>query len=54
MISPRPTDHGRRRAFLVERYVSPKAALDLAASTAHVARLCSDTECGDPGVEYLY
>jgi Protein of unknown function (DUF4242) len=37
------------RAFLVERYLSPAAAVDLAAATSRVARLC-----GDAGVRYLY
>jgi hypothetical protein len=47
-------DDGTRRAFLVERYVSPAAAIALAASTAEVARLCA--EPADPGVRvrYLY
>jgi hypothetical protein len=55
MISPKPSQHeGPGRAFLVERYLSPEAALDLAASTARVARLCADAEHSDTGVRYLY
>jgi hypothetical protein len=55
MISPKPSAHeGPRRAFLVERYLSPAAAEDLAESTARVARLCADAEHSDTGVRYLY
>ena len=39
-----------RRTFLVERYLSPAAAIDLATSTAQVARLCADRSA----VRYLY
>jgi hypothetical protein len=44
-------DDDPQRAFLVERYRSPGAALDLAASTARVARLCADS---GTRVRYLY
>lgn len=55
MTSPQPSHHdGTGHAFLVERYLSPEAALGLAASTARVARLCADAEHTDPGVRYLY
>ena len=55
MISPKPSQHeGPGRAFLVERYLSPEAALDLAASTARVARLCADSDHTDTAVRYLY
>lgn len=40
------------RAFLVERYLSPAAAVDLAPSSARVARLCAAD--GGTGVRYLY
>jgi hypothetical protein len=40
-------------AFLVERYLSPAAAEDLATSTTRVARLCAGSEPG-PAVRYLY
>jgi hypothetical protein len=54
MISPRPVIEGRGRAFLVERYLSSEAALDLAASTAELSRLCSNATHSNPGVQYLY
>jgi Protein of unknown function (DUF4242) len=55
MTSSHPTHHdGPARAFLVERYLSPAAAEDLAASTARVARLCADSDPTDAGVRYLY
>jgi hypothetical protein len=41
------------RAFLVERYVSPAAAIGLAASTAELARLCAGPADADVGVRYL-
>ena len=54
MIGPQPSDRvGSRQAFLVERYLSPAAGRILAASTARVQRLCSDSAF--PGsVRYLY
>ena len=55
MTSPQPSPHdGPGRAFLVERYLSPAAAEDLAASTARVARLCVDSDLTGTGVRYLY
>jgi hypothetical protein len=44
-----PPPDEARRAFLVERYLSPAAAVDLAASTARLAGMC-----GGGGVRYLY
>ena len=38
------------RAFLVERYLSPVAAVDLASSAARLGRLCG----GADGVRYLF
>ena len=55
MTSPKPSHHdGPGHAFLVERYLSPAAAEDLAASTARVARLCADSDHTDTAVRYLY
>ncbi len=45
---------GRGRAFLVERYLSPAEAEDLAESTARVARICAGSDRTDAGVRYLY
>ena len=42
------------RAFLVERYLSPAAAVDLAALAAGVARRCAGTDGSGAGVRYLY
>jgi hypothetical protein len=50
MTQPQQPPHGDAlSAFLVERYLSPAAAVDLAASTSRMARLCADGE-----VRYLY
>lgn len=43
-----------RRAFLVERYLSPAAATDLAASTSRLASLCADGDATETNVQYLY
>jgi hypothetical protein len=43
-----------RRAFLVERYLSPAAAAALATSTARVARLCAGLDAEGTPVRYLY
>jgi hypothetical protein len=52
MTWPQPSDSdGARRTYLVERYVSPVAAVDLAASSARVLRLCTGA---DSRVRYLY
>jgi hypothetical protein len=53
-----PPEHspqdGSRRAFLVERYLSPTVAAGLAASTARLARLCAGLDHIGPRVQYLY
>jgi len=55
MTSPKPANHnGPAHAFLVERYLTPAAADDLAASTARLAGLCADSDHTDIPVEYLY
>ena len=55
MISPQPVHRdGPQRAFLVERYISPTAAKDLAGWTARAADLCTDPDHVDSGVQYLY
>ena len=55
MTSPHPTgQYGPARAFLVERYLSAAAAKDLSASTARVARLCTDSGETETAVRYLY
>jgi hypothetical protein len=41
-----------QRAFLVERYLSPTAAIDLAALTDRLGRQCADSGSGH--VRYLY
>src|SRR5450631_3082180 len=40
--------------FLVERYLPPAAAQELAASVARVARLCTDSGRSGIEVEYLH
>lgn len=42
------------RAFLVERYVSPATAAELAESTARTAQLCADQTGLAGTVQYLY
>jgi hypothetical protein len=55
MTWPQSSHHDDlRRAFLVERYVSPATAVDLATSTAGVARLCAGWDAGGTPVRYLY
>jgi hypothetical protein len=44
----------RRRAFLVERYLSPAAATDLAAATSRLASLCTAGDMTETNVQYLY
>ena len=41
-------------AFLVERYLPPAAARDLAASVARLVRLCAEPGTSGLGVEYLH
>jgi hypothetical protein len=53
MASPRPFD-AKASAFLVERYLPPAAADELAASVARVARLCTDSGRSGIEVEYLH
>lgn len=51
MISPqRAHREAPQRAFLVERYISPAAAVSLAGATAHAAELCARSH----DVHYLY
>jgi hypothetical protein len=40
-------------AFLVERYLSVSAALDLASSVARVARICAERRHDETAVRYL-
>lgn len=54
MTRPHLSDHHDRRAFLVERYLSPSAATDLAGSTGRLAALCGDGDRSDIAVRYLY
>ena len=55
MISlPHTNRGGPQRAYLVERYVSPAAAEDLAEATARAAELCAGPDHVDAGVLYLY
>ena len=50
MTRPQQPPHADApRAFLIERYLSPAAAVDLAASAARVAR-----RCAEGGIGYLY
>jgi hypothetical protein len=54
MTRPQPSDHDdQRRAFLIERYLSPSAAADLAVSTSRLAALCADADATDTSVRYL-
>jgi hypothetical protein len=50
----RPRADDSRRTYLVERYLSPAAALDLATSTARVALLCAGAGGDTTAVRYLY
>jgi hypothetical protein len=54
MTRPQTPPDDSQRSFLVERYVSPETAIELAASTARVARLCVDADPTGRGVRYLY
>ncbi len=55
MTWPQASQHaGPRRAFLVERYLSPTAAVDLGSLTAGVARLCAASDTSATPVRYLY
>lgn len=55
MTWPQTSDRDSpRHAFLVERYLPPAEAADLAALTADVARLCAGSHAGDTPVHYLY
>jgi hypothetical protein len=53
LVEPSPHD-GSRRAFLVERYVSPAAAVGLASSAARLARLCDESSHTGTCVQYLF
>jgi hypothetical protein len=55
MTWPHPSEHDESpHAFLVERYVSPLATVDLAAASARLARLCADPTVTGGRVRYLY
>ena len=55
MISPQAVHRdGPQRAFLVERYLSPAAAHELARWTTRTAALCVGREHPDADVQYLY
>jgi hypothetical protein len=47
-------DTDLQRAFLVERYLSPTAAVGLTAGTARVTRQCADVHSAGTDVRYLY
>jgi hypothetical protein len=55
MTWPHPLEHEESlQAFLVERYVSPLAAVGLAASSARLARLCAGPDLTGTRVRHLY
>jgi Protein of unknown function (DUF4242) len=55
MTWPQPRDDEElESAFLVERYLSPAAATDLATSTARLARFCADADPTGVHLRYLY
>jgi hypothetical protein len=55
VTSPDPAaDADPRRAFLVERYLSPTAAEGLSAASARVTRQCTDARSTGSEVRYLY
>ncbi len=54
MTWPLPDRADLRPTFLVERYISPDAAVELAASSARLARLCANPALTAPRVSYQY
>jgi Protein of unknown function (DUF4242) len=55
MTWPQSLDHEEpESAFLVERYLSPAAATDLATSTTRLARLCAAADPTGVHLRYLY
>jgi hypothetical protein len=55
MTAPQPRHRaGHPRAFLVERYLPPEAAKNLAALTVRVRDLCTESDRTQTPVRYLY
>jgi hypothetical protein len=55
MTAPQPAHRaGHPRAFLVERYLPPEAAKNLAALTVRVRSLCTESDHTQTPVRYLY
>lgn len=55
MTWPQPFDHDESEStFLVERYLSPAAATDLATPTTRLARLCAEADPTGVHLRYLY
>jgi Protein of unknown function (DUF4242) len=52
-FSPAAEPDREASTFLVERYLPPAGAHELAASVARLARLCAEPEPAGHGVEYL-